>query len=167
LAQEKGLHTLIDAWMQIGDRIPLKIVGDGPLDDVAEQAQERVSGVEWLGRKPSDEVYDLMGQAYTLIFPSEWYETFGRVAMEAFATGTPVIVSNLGGQAERVEHNRTGRLFDAGNAEDLVRQVAWALNHPEIWEQMGKEAREEFEDRYTADRNYKMLMDIYEATLHR
>lgn len=167
LSPEKGLHTLVEAWTHIGDRMPLVIVGEGPLNDVAEWAQEHVPGVAWRGWQSPPDVYDLMGQAQMLVFPSEWYETFGRVAMEAFATGTPVIVSNIGGQAERVEHNRTGRLFEAGDPADLARQVEWALDHPAAWRQMRKEARADFEKRYTAARNYEMLMDIYDATLHR
>lgn len=167
LAAEKGLDTLIEAWKHLGDRIPLNIVGDGPLDELAEQAQRQVPSITWLGRKPAAEVLDLMGRARMLVFPSEWYETFGRVAMESFAKGTPVIVSNLGGQAERVDHNRTGRLFESGNAKDLTRQVQWALSHPDAWKKMRQEARVEFENHYTADRNHEILMDIYDETLCR
>jgi glycosyltransferase involved in cell wall biosynthesis len=87
LSPEKGLGTLLMAWERLGGKVPLKIVGDGPLAPEVQEAQKRIPGVEWLGRKAPEEVYALMGEASFLVFPSEWYETFGRVAIEAFAKG--------------------------------------------------------------------------------
>lgn len=163
LSQEKGLGTLLNAWNALGERLPLKIVGDGPL---AEQVRrDRAPGVEWLGRKPSDEVYQLMGEATVVIVPSEWYETFGRVVIEAFAKGTPVIVANIGAIAELVENKRTGLHFEPGNAIDLGKQVEWLLAHPAELAEMRKAARAEYEAKYTAERNYELLMQIYERAI--
>jgi glycosyltransferase involved in cell wall biosynthesis len=108
-----------------------------------------------------------MGKADMLVFPSQWYETFGRVAAEAFAAGTPVIAANIGAVAELVEHGRTGLKFRPGDAEDLVTQVEWALSHPAELRSMREEVRAEFEAKYTAERNYLTLMEIYEAALER
>ena len=102
-----------------------------------------------------------MGAARFLILPSEWYEPFGRVAVEAFARGTPVLASALGGVAELVDHGRTGRLFRPGDAGDLAEQVVWALSHPAALARMRDAAREEFEARYTAENNYQQLMAVY------
>lgn len=81
---------------------------------------------------------------------------------EAFACGVPIIASRLGAMAEIVEDGRTGLLFEPGNAEDLAEKVAWAWAHPKEMAEMGKEARREYEAKYTAERNYEMLMEIYE-----
>jgi glycosyltransferase involved in cell wall biosynthesis len=102
-----------------------------------------------------------------LVFPSQWYETFGRVAAEAFAAGTPVIATNIGAVAELVEHGRTGLKFRPGDPEDLATQVEWALSHPAELRRMRGEARAEFEAKYTAERNYLAMMEIYEAALGR
>ncbi|MCT7985722.1 glycosyltransferase family 4 protein [Laspinema sp. A4] len=161
LSPEKGLETMLTAWSRLGKRIPLKIVGDGPLGPFVEQAAQNLPNVEWLGRRPLPEVYDLMGNASFVIFPSEWYETFGRVAVEAFAKGTPVIAANIGAIAELVEQGRTGRFFRPGDVEDLIEQVEFALDHPDQMAQMRREARAEFEEKYTADRNYQLLREIY------
>ncbi|MDQ2671259.1 MAG: glycosyltransferase family 4 protein [Actinomycetota bacterium] len=166
LAPEKGTGTMLAAWERLGTRIPLKIVGDGPLRDRVVGAAKR-SKVEWLGHRPVKEVHALMGKADMLVFPSEWYETFGRVAAEAFATGTPVIAADIGAVAELVEHGRTGLIFRPGDPEDLVAQVEWALSHPAELRIMRDEARAEFEAKYTAERNYRALMEIYEAALGR
>ena len=167
LAPEKGTGTMLAAWERLGTRIPLKIVGDGPLRDRVVEAAARRSNVEWLGHRPVEEVHALMGKADMLVFPSEWYETFGRVAVEAFATGTPVIAADIGAVAELVEHGRTGLEFRPGDPEDLVTQVEWALSHPAELRLMRDEVRAEFEAKYTAERNYRALMEIYEAALER
>lgn len=162
LSVEKGLDTLLAAWKRLEKTIPLKIVGDGSLTSKVTEAATQLDHVEWLGRKPLEEVYALMGKAMFLIFPSNWYETFGRVAVEAFAKGTPVIAANIGAIAESVEHGRTGLLFRPGDAEDLADKVEWALAHPAQLAQMRQEARREFETKYTAQENYRRLMEIYD-----
>ena len=161
LSVEKGLDTLIAAWQQLKTPIPLKIVGDGPLSPLVTSASQQYPCIEWLGRRPMNEVHQLMGEAHFLVFPSKWYETFGRVAVEAFATGTPVIASKIGAISEIVQAGHTGLHFTPGDPIDLARQVTWLLAHPEKYKFMRKNARKEFEEKYTAAANYKQLMAIY------
>ena len=161
LSVEKGLDTLLAAWEQLGEQIPLKIVGDGPLADDVLEATNRFPHIEWLGRRPMSEVHDLMGEAMFLVFPSKWYETFGRVAIEAFAKGTPVIAANIGAIAEIVEPGKTGLHFEPGVPEDLASKVKWVLGNPETIAQMREEARLEFEAKYTLKKNYQKLIKIY------
>ena len=163
LSIEKGLDTLLAAWEQLGYAIPLKIVGDGPLSEQVKAATKEISGLEWLGHQPLQKVYDLIGDATCLIMPSKWYETFGRVIIEAFAKGTPAIASNIGAVAELVEHGRTGLLFEPGNAADLAKKVQWLINNPNELYKMRQEARLEFEAKYTVEKNYRKLIDIYET----
>jgi glycosyltransferase involved in cell wall biosynthesis len=165
LSPEKGLSTLLAAWETLGSKVPLKIVGDGPLSQQVAEAVERVPGVEWLGLQSLTKVYELMGEAAFLVFPSEWYETFGRVAIEAFAKGTPVIAADIGAVAELVDHGRTGLRFRPGDPEDLRAKVEWTLAHPGELAQMRREARVEFEAKYTAEQNYQILMSIYERAI--
>jgi glycosyltransferase involved in cell wall biosynthesis len=167
LSPEKGSKTLLSAWEHLGGRLPLKIVGDGPLAPQTAAAVRQVPEVKWLGQLPLEEVYKLMGEAAFLVFPSEWYETFGRVAIEAFARGTPVVASKIGAIAELVEHGRTGLHFRPGDSNDLAAQVEWALKHPAELKQMRKEARADFTAKYTAGRNYESLMEIYQAAAER
>jgi glycosyltransferase involved in cell wall biosynthesis len=161
LAPEKGLDTLLDAWKKIGNRLPLKIIGDGPLSSRVAKAAETTPGIRWLGHTSKQQVFQMMGKAAFLIFPSAWYETFGLVAVEAFAKGTPVIASNIGAVAEIVDHGRTGLLFRSGDPEDLALQVNWALEHPAEFDKMRLEAIEEYTSKYTAAKNYELLMGIY------
>ncbi len=165
LSVEKGLDTLLAAWRQLNVSFPLKVVGDGPLSTLVTEAAQQQSHIEWLGRRPMAEVHQLMGEAKFLIFPSKWYETFGRVAVEAFATGTPVIASKIGAITEIVKSGYTGLHFNPGDSSDLARQVTWMLNQPDACAQMRRNARAEFEANYTATANYKQLVSIYSNLL--
>lgn len=163
LSPEKGIEALIAAWRACGKKIPLKIVGDGPLRSIMNS--DSVTGVEWLGQRSQSEVLDLMGAASFLVFPSEWYETFGRVAIEAFAKGTPVLVSKIGAIAELIDHKRTGLHFAPGDVRDLVSKVEWILSNPRCLTAMRQAARQEFEAKYTARVNINILMEVYAAAL--
>jgi glycosyltransferase involved in cell wall biosynthesis len=165
LSSEKGVRTLLESWRFL-ERIPLKIIGDGPLmDQVRSCVDTYALDIELLGQKPYEQVIGAVKAAYCLVFPSQWYETFGRVAVEAFACGVPVIASRLGAMAEIVEDRRTGLHFTPGDASDLAATVEWAWQHPDAMAEMGRAARREYETKYTAERNYQLLMTIYEATL--
>jgi glycosyltransferase involved in cell wall biosynthesis len=165
LAPGKGVETLLTAWRELHAPVGLKLVGEGPLMDEIQKAAEGIPAVEVLGPRRIEDVHELMGQAAFLVFPSECYETFGRVAMEAFAKGTPVIASDIEAISELVEHGRTGLLFRPGDADDLAAKVGWFLSHPAEARQMRVEARAEFLAKYTAEHNYRALMEIYERAI--
>jgi glycosyltransferase involved in cell wall biosynthesis len=161
LSVEKGLDTLLSAWKQLQGVVPLKIVGDGPLSDQVMAAAQTLPNVEWLGRRSMPEVHALMGEALCLVFPSQWYETFGRVAVEAFAKGTPVIASRIGAIAELVDAGRTGLHFRPGDPDDLVDRLKWMVANPDAVVPMRQAARAEFEANYTAETNYEQLIRLY------
>jgi glycosyltransferase involved in cell wall biosynthesis len=167
LSPEKGLDVLLSAWSRIGGRMKLKIVGAGPLEPMVREQAAVNPAVEYLGEKPLSETFDLMGKAIALIFPSSWYETFGRTVAEAFAKGTPVIASNLGTMSTMVSHRSTGLHFEPGNPDSLAEQVEWMVSHPEAWAAMRANARAAYESLYTPDRNYQMMMSIFEAAIAR
>jgi len=85
--------------------------------------------------------------------------------VETFACGVSVVASRLGAMAEVVEDGRTGLHFTPGDAEDLAAKVEWAWTHPQRMLEMGREARAEYQAKYTAQRNYRMLMDIYQQAI--
>jgi glycosyltransferase involved in cell wall biosynthesis len=167
LSREKGIETLLKAWKIVGNNMPLKIVGDGPLAPVVQKTASDKIGISWLGRKHIQEVYELMAKTEVLIFPSERYEGMQRTIIEAFAQGTPVISSNLGAMTEMINHGRTGLHFEPGNAWDLADRVIWANEHPDEIGRMSRKARVEYEDKYTPEKNYKMLMKIYKLAIEK
>jgi len=165
LSPEKGLGTLLMAWERLGGDVPLKIAGDGPLVSKVTEAAGRLPGVEYLGRASKEEVLALMKDALLLVFPSTWYEGFPNVIVEAYSVGLPVLSSDLGSMSSLIHHGRTGLHFRPGDPDDLAGQVEWALTHPHELGRMRREARQEFEQKYTAERNYEMLIGIYQEAM--
>jgi glycosyltransferase involved in cell wall biosynthesis len=165
LTPEKGISTLLAAWRQIGNDLPLQIAGDGPLASEVEKASREMENVTWLKWLPRDEILQRMKDASVLILPSTWYEGFPMIISEAFAVGLPVITSNLGSMSSIVDHQRTGLHFEPGNAAALVEAVRWWSAHRAEAAFMRTEARLEYETKYTAEENYKQMMNIYDSVL--
>lgn len=160
LTGAKGVKTLLQAWEQTRG-IPLKICGTGELEhDVKRIAAESGGKVELLAQLPRKNVLELMKDAAFLVWPS-WGETFGLVALEAFACGKPVIASRVRPMSDLVENNRTGIDFEVGDTDDLAKKLAWAWEHPEEMRRMGAEARKKYESCYSIEANYQALLKIY------
>jgi len=163
LAPGKGVRTLLQAFELLQNAIPLHIVGDGPLraESEAQKSRACLSNVAFHGWLPREQMLKIMKSARFLIFPSEWSETFGLTIIEAFGTGVPVIASRLGAVMEVLEEGKTGLHFAVGDPNDLASKVLWAWTHVKQMEVMGRTARAEYESKYTAERNYQLLMEIY------
>jgi glycosyltransferase involved in cell wall biosynthesis len=163
LAPEKGVRTLLEAFALLQKEIPLHIVGDGPLRTEMETQKDRcgLSRLFLHGRLPREQTLEFMRGARFLIFPSECPETFGLAMIEAFACGVPVIASRLAPMTEIVADGKTGFHFTTGDANDLAAKVDWALTHASEMETMGRAARAEYLAKYTAERNYQLLMEMY------
>jgi len=168
LSREKSVTTLIEAYRHKDLRIPLKIVGDGPLHESL-QADVQMAGledvIEFLGRQDKSAVLSLMRRAKFLVFPSAWYEGFPVTIAEAFACSLPALASRLGSMAEIVEDGVTGLHFEAGNSADLADKMQWANEHPEEMISMGKNARRAYEAHYTPEMNYQQLRAIYQQVI--
>jgi glycosyltransferase involved in cell wall biosynthesis len=163
LSVEKGIDTMLKAWKLLPTPIKLKIVGDGPLAPQVREAAAENPNIEFLGRLNSGEVYEIVGAADFLVFPSVWYEGQPRTLVEAFALGTPVVASRLGSMLEMIEYGRTGLHFRAGDPADLAGQVARLTADRESLIAMRGTTRAEFESHYTAQENYRALRDVYAA----
>jgi len=167
LSEEKGLDLLLSAWRATGKRIPLRIVGAGPLLETLsrEIADPSLSHVELNGWRTSEEVRYLMRHARFLVFPRICFETCGLAIAEAFACGLPVIASRLGVMEEMVKDGVTGLHFEAGNAVDLAAKVEWAWSHPKEMAIMGCASRAEYETKYAPEGNYRKMVEIYAAAM--
>ena len=167
LSAEKGIKTLLETWKGISD-IPLVLVGDGPMRVWMEEfiQTEKLSNVTLAGRLDQTGVFDYLHRAEMLIVPSEWYETFGRVVLEAFASGAPVIVSQIGALQDLVAHEETGLLFQPGDSRDLAAKVRQLSTDKELSETLRQKARKLYEAQYSSERAYTLLMDIYSEAIN-
>lgn len=167
LALEKGVRTLLRAWSTLQESLRLKIIGDGPLRSEIEATADSHPGksLEYLGPLPHDQVIEQLKRAAFLIVPSEWYEGFPHVILEAYACGVPVVASRLGTLADIVSDHCTGLLYRPGDAADLCAKAEWLMRHPEETVKMGALARKEYEAKYTGEQNYELLLKIYSTVV--
>lgn len=161
ICEEKGVDTLLEAWRRLDRKIALKIVGDGPYFDAAAAQARDLEDVEMLGWQDSEAVYRLVGDARCLVMPSRLYEGQPVVVIEAFAMGTPVVISRTGPLQELIEDKVTGRLFTPGDAGDLAEKIAWMIDDKTEHGSMRAAARAAYDARFSADRNFELLTDIY------
>ncbi|HVR43980.1 MAG TPA: glycosyltransferase [Thermoanaerobaculia bacterium] len=125
LVPYKRIDLAIDAAERSGER--LVIVGTGP-DEKALRARSSGTKVEWLGWVETERVVSLMGRAESLLIPG--VEDFGITAIEALASGTPVVSVAAGGVPESVQPGRTGLLFEPGDPEALAAAMVAARSRP-------------------------------------
>ncbi len=162
LGEEKGIRILLEAWK--GLDLPLRIAGSGPLEPLMKDLPPSITYCGFLGR---EKILKEISRAYALILPSLCYETFGLTIMEAMAAGVPVLASSVGAPADLVHPGKTGLLFERANPQDLKEKVLWLWEHPTERDRMGREARREFERKFTAEKNYKVVMRIYAEAMER
>lgn len=165
LANDKGLRTLVEAWRRQSHEIYLKIAGDGPLSPWLHECVSSLPNVEWLGYCERSVILRLIRDAAFVIVPSESYENLPMVIIEAFACGTPVIASRLGSIGEIVQDGMNGLLFTPGDANHLNAQISLMVSDSNRSKAMREAARSTYEERYSARRNYILLMDLYNSAI--
>lgn len=167
LSPEKRVGMILEAWKRLRTAIPVLIVGGGPEEEQLRKqaAQEGIANVTFAGKLPREKTIAALNNARFLIFPSEWYEGFPMTLAESFACSTPVICARMGTMQEVVTDGRTGLHYTPGDADDLARKVEWAWTHPQEVRAMGNEARKDYQLKYTAEKNYPMLMEIYQRAM--
>lgn len=148
IAPHKGVDVLLRAFKRHSKRHPrsvLKIYGDLSRVPNYVQRLKRLVGerkaVEFCGSFANERVYEILKDIDVLVVPSLWYENCPNVILEAFASGTPVIASNLGGMTELVENGVNGFLFRRGDDKDLCRQLRKLIEEQELLISLGRGLR--------------------------
>jgi FkbM family methyltransferase len=153
----KGFHVLRDAAARLWKRRrDFEIVATG------EPSQQVDPFIRYVGWQSQEELPRYLRGCDILVMPTIAQEALGRTAVEAMATGRPVVASRIGGLPFTVLDGATGLLSEPGNAEDLARQLEALIQSPERREQMGKAGRLRFEEHYAwpviIDRHYRPLL---------
>lgn len=154
LVQEKGVQVLLKAAPLVKERFPdvrFVIAGSGP----HEEELHRMSGVlgldsfvEFAGYIDDETRNQLYGIASAAVFPS-LYEPFGIVALEAMASGTPVVVGDVGGFKETVKHGVNGLKAMPDDHVNLAEQISFLLTSPESSQEINKNALEEIKKKFS------------------
>jgi glycosyltransferase involved in cell wall biosynthesis len=143
----KGVHILIEAFKRVGhsDR-SLEI--HGPIlpfhqdTTYGERLRRQTAGWEsqitFHGAYAPADAPRILARLDCLVVPSIWYETYCMVVREGFLAGVPVVASNFGAMAEAIEDERTGLLFNAGDAVDLARKLDRLAREPELRQRLAQ-----------------------------
>lgn len=119
--------------------------------------------VVFLGKRDQDKLPYYYSAAEVLVMPSH-SKSFGMVALEAMACGTPVIASEVGGLAYLVRDGETGFTIPAEEPDALCEKLTWLLNDSELHEKMSRQAAEYAQD-YAWEKIAKQIVDVYEGLL--
>jgi len=161
LSEDKGVLDAMEAWKQVGSEIPLRVIGDGPLAGKVRWEGEVIPGVQVLGAMTHERVLDQLKGARFMVFPSHLYEGSPMAIIESLAVGTPVIAADIGAASEMVEGGVTGLLYPVGSSNKLAEQVRELLASQGRVRTMRENARNVYQELYSAGVNYDQLMAIY------
>jgi glycosyltransferase involved in cell wall biosynthesis len=129
LGAHKGVTVLADAYRQLGPSAPPLLVLGTPAPDCDVRWPENVHVVH---NVPHNQVMAAWRHALAGVIPSTWPEPFGQVAVEAMATGTPVVASAVGGLAELVARHPAGTLVTPGSPAALAAGLQHVLDTPDL-----------------------------------
>jgi glycosyltransferase involved in cell wall biosynthesis len=121
LSPEKGAAILVDAWLQSGinDR-RLWIVGDGPIRAELEATARNRPDIIFAGFLSGDQLRERWLNAALTVVPSIWEEAFGRILIESWAHGVPVLAARIGALPELVGATGAGWLFEPSSPTNLA-----------------------------------------------
>jgi D-inositol-3-phosphate glycosyltransferase len=173
----KGLGTLIQAMSclrctEAGDRVSLVVIGGDPDADPARMTAEMTrlqrmcddlsvgKLVIFLGKRGQDTLPYYYSAAEVLVMPSH-YESFGMVALEAMACGTPVVASQVGGLAFLVQDGVTGYTVPAEDHDALCDKLTALLGDESLRQKMGNAAAE-YAQNYDWEKIARQIVRVYE-----
>jgi glycosyltransferase involved in cell wall biosynthesis len=170
MVYEKGFHLLIQAMPQVLAEFPdthFVIAGRGPETlHLAQQAtrlgvQDHVTFPGFISDAERDCLYQAAACA---VFPS-LYEPFGIVALEAMAAGCPVVVSEVGGLREVVQHGKTGLTVYPDNPQSIAWGILRVLRQPQRAVARAEEAREAVRRDFSWDTVAAQTIEVYRRVI--
>jgi L-malate glycosyltransferase len=163
----KRVKDIIRIFARVNEELPsqLLMVGDGPERVLAEDETRRLgveSSVSFLGK--IDSIAPLLANASLFLLPSE-SESFGLTALEALASGVPVVCSRAGGLPEVVRDGETGFLCEVGDVESMARVSLELLRDPERWHEMSELAAADARARFSENEIVSQYEQMYRTSL--
>ncbi|MEP6767882.1 MAG: glycosyltransferase family 4 protein [Acidobacteriota bacterium] len=146
LERLKGIEALVESFRSY-EGADLVIAGAGSLEEKLRGATGSLPHVRMLGRVGDAELRRLYREAVAAIVPSLAYETFGLSAVEAFAAGTPAVVT-AGGALEEVVRSSGGGMVYRSHGE-LLECLAALQSQPDVRQRLAGDARRSYRERFT------------------
>lgn len=119
----KGVQFLIESFKQVElDNIRLNICGDGPLKGYVKESANIDKRINYLGKVLKNRKEEVLISSDVMVVPSIWYEPFGRVVIEGYKYGMPVIATDIGGISELLEKDISLKIKPNSNI-DLINAI--------------------------------------------
>lgn len=168
ITAHKGLHTLVQAVRQIpGDGWSLAVHGDlTAFPDYAAHVRELAGDderIRFCGRFEAPDLAGVLEEIDVMVVPSVWFENTPFVILEALASGTPVIASNLGGLSELIDEGKNGLVFEPGDSNDLRAKIEEVIADRSLVEQYDPGAARV----RSLDENLDEFLDLYRRLLEK
>ena len=160
IGEEEGIKLLMKAWNKLKD-IPLVVMGAGPMEEEFKKWCKGKDNVYFLGYTKHDNCLEIVRSSEFVVFPSIWYEGCSMVVIETESLGKAIVATDIGFMSEAVRDGVTGYKFRLKDVKDFRDKVQKLWNDEDKALEMGENAREDFESKYTVDNNYRQLMEIY------
>ena len=160
LGLHKGIDVLLAAHRRMRHRVPLVLLG------TPHRNTPRIDGpnITVVHNVPHSQVMASWIRASIAVVPSVWHETLGLVAVEAAIAGCPLVVSDVGGLRDVVEHGSNGLLVPPGDPDALAAALDDLLDDPERRKLMGEASRAR--TRHCGVRNVVPgIVEVYEDAL--
>jgi glycosyltransferase involved in cell wall biosynthesis len=166
LVPHKGIMTFLEAARH-APNVPCRIVGGGPLEDEvrARLAESGLKNVNLMGWLQGEALKEAVRGARAVVVPSEWYDPFPYVILEAMMAARPVIATNIAGPAEMVRQGEDGLLFPLRNAARLAMEMKALWDEPDRAAALGECGREKVLGRNDPERHYRVMMRHFEDVL--
>ncbi len=163
----KRVRDVVRIFAAVNDRTPgrLVMIGDGPdRSDAEDEARQLgVEGrVQFLGK--IDNVAPLLASADLFLLPST-SESFGLSALEALASGVPVIGTNAGGMPEVVRHGETGILCEVGDVDAMSSAAITILEDRDRWQSMSELGAADARARFSLEQIVTQYEQLYTTSL--
>lgn len=164
LASEKGLDTVLRAWERAPAAAALDVVGSGPDEEALRAMASSDPRVRFLGQVEPDRIPGMLAGARALLVPSRWYEAAPRTIVEAYASGVPVIASDIGALPDSVEHAVSGFLVPPEHADAWAEAVGSLLDD-ETSERLGDGAHGRWREQYSPEVGLAELESCYRVAI--
>lgn len=165
-AKIKGQDILLNVIENFPRKILTEVffllIGKRSVDEYGKEILNRASSINnciLLGERTQEEIYKLYSVLDVLVVASR-AETVSMVAIEAMMMGKVCIVSDQTGIAEYIESGKNGFIFQSENEDELRKIMLWCYQHQDKLEQIGKNARETYEQKFSTEIFKNNLQEI-------
>ncbi len=164
----KGVNILLNAVKMLPRNINFHIAGGGKDENKYKDFifKNSLTNVKLLGKLNREELIKEYQNCIAVIVPSNLFEIFGMINIEAFINGKPVIASRIGGIPEIVDDGINGLLFNPGDETQLKECILKYWNNPSLVIEHGQNAYKKASAEYTEEKYYKRLIQIYNNVLN-